>query len=159
MKKSNKIWICFLSSLLMLYCCEREVDDHRNPFLGEFNFTTISNTKSQCYASSENCVNGWMSYNFDTVCIKTCIELNGGNELKIQFGNGVLGQYNDSVYTQIIYPELLPDGNLYLPDYPQGGHNSFDGRFVGYDTLLINFQFGFLIGGYEEYRVIGIRNR
>ena len=159
MKKRNIYKGGFILLVLLLaYCCESEMSDIRNPYTGEFNFTTISNIKSMCYDTSLTCVNGWTRYNFDTMHITTYIELFSENKLKIHFGDGVLGHGNGSTYNQIFFPELLPDGNLYFPDYPRGGHNCIEGSFLGYDTLKINFHFGFLNGGYDEYWVTGIRN-
>jgi hypothetical protein len=158
MKKLILLFGALIFFVLFNYC-EQEVVDYRNSYTGEFKFTTLTNTKSMCYDSSETCVNGWMSYNFETTQITSHIEMFSENRLKIHFGDGALGHYNDSTYFQIFYPELSPDGSLYFPDYPRGGHNNIEGKFNGYDTLIMKFNFGFLIGGYDEYSVMGTRNK
>ena len=159
MEKKRKNWGGLILVILLLYSCENEVVDSRIPFTGEFNFTTISNNRTMCYDSSSLCVNGWKNFNFDTTHITTNIELYSKNKLKIHFGNNVLGHRNDSTYNEIFYPEILPDGTLNFPEYPIGGHNRFEGKFIGYDTLKMNFHLGFLIGGYNVYGVTGIRNK
>ncbi|KWW40573.1 MAG: hypothetical protein F083_1499 [bacterium F083] len=68
---------------------------------------------------------------------------------------------NDTVFTMTVTPILENDGTLTFPreEYPSGGHNMFEGRFLSLDTIKIDFTYSLGIGGYDKYQVVGIRKQ
>jgi len=157
MVKKVEIFAGVILILFLFTNCSKDEPDFRNPFTGEFNFTTVSYTRSMCYDTSATCIDGWANYNYSTAHLTTEVEKYEKNKLKIHFGDGTIGNYNDSTYKEIIYPVLLPGGEFQLQDFPSGAHNYFKGGFRGNDTIQIDLHFGFLIGGYTVYKVTGVR--
>ncbi len=151
----------FLLTLPFLGCEKKDnnEEDYRNSYIGIFNFMTIKRTIVMCYDSSSECIDGLRVLSCDTTQYSSSISKNGTERIKIQFGVGIIGvDDNDSTITQTIFPIISKIGDLTLPEYPRGGHNKFEGSYIGYDTIKINLQFGYQIGGYDEYEIIGIRN-
>lgn len=98
------------------YCCKTESSDYRHIFSGEFHFTTIRSVIEMCYDCSENCVDGWTVYMSDTTRVTSEIELFGDNRLRIKFGEGQLGIFNDNIISQTFYPKVSPNGDLSYPE-------------------------------------------
>jgi hypothetical protein len=146
--------------ILLSSSCNKEPieEDYRVNYTGYFNFITIEQGISMCYDSSSACIDGWEIVNTDTSYITTEVVLADTNRLKIKFGEGIIGENdNDSLIAQTINPILMADGELSLPEYPIGGHNKFSGNYFGFDTIRMDFQFGFGIGSYKKFEVIGVR--
>lgn len=157
----KKIIFVFLLILPFLGCEKKDNNeaDYRNPYIGIFNFTTIKRTIVMCNDSSPECIDGWRILNCDTTQYISSISKNDTERIKIQFGDDIIGvDDNDSIINQTIFPIISKIGDLTLPEYPKGGHNKFEGSYIGYDTIKINLQFGYQIGGYDEYEIIGIRD-
>lgn len=157
----KKIIFIFLLTLPFLGCKKKDnnKEDYRNSYIGTFNFMTIKRTIVMCYDSSSDCIDGWKEINKDTNNIISDIEKHNTNRIKIQFGDSIIGvnDKGDTIY-QTIYPILSINGVLSLPEYPIGGHNNFTGFFKEHDTVEISIQFGYGIGGYDKYEIIGLRN-
>ncbi|MBN1927651.1 MAG: hypothetical protein JW798_17585 [Prolixibacteraceae bacterium] len=149
--------------LILLFCigCPDEPIeyDYREPYLGEFNFTTTRKAIGMCYNNSDTCIDGWTYRIMYIKNLTSCIEPLDSNRLTIKFGDDIIGidDHRDTV-SQTITPILLPEGVLSLPEYPPGA-GYFTGNYVGYDTILLDIQFGYGIGGYTRYEVTGIRNK
>ena len=158
MKRSIFLSVVFLFAI----SCEKEnpqtEKDYRTPYTGVFKFTSANSTMVMCYDTVFPCIDGWKEINMDTNNIVSDVEKYDTNRIKIQFGDSIIGvdDRGDTVY-QTIYPILSINGDLSLPEYPIGGHNYFTGFFKGHDTVEINIQFGYGIGGYDKYKIIGIR--
>ncbi len=148
--------------ILFAICCDKENntkdEDYRTPYTGLFDFTTVKSTIVMCYDTAFPCIDGWKEINIDTNHIISEVEEYDTNRVKIQFGDSIIGldDRRDTVY-QTIFPILSINGNLTLPEYPVGGHNKFTGFYKSYDTIEINLQFGYGIGGYNKYKIVGIR--
>ncbi|MFW5822749.1 MAG: hypothetical protein ACOCU7_05115 [Tangfeifania sp.] len=153
----------FPISLIVLFClittCKKEKTDYRLPYTGNFEITTFKNVVSMCYDSSASCIDGWETIRMDTTTMNSFIEAVNKNRLDIEFGTNEIGRYNDSIYKEIFYPIISSEGEMTLPEYPRGGHNFFEGFFFGYDTLIMNFHYGFGIGGYRQHEITGIRKQ
>lgn len=153
-----KTKLFLLLILVAFIACEKE-EDYRKPYTGLFNYTTIKRTVVMCYDNSPECIDGWKTLSSDTIYYSSSVKEYDIDKLKIKFGDGIIGIADkDSTITQTIYPIISSEGVLTLSDYPIGGHNKFDGKFFGYDTIKINLQFGYQIGGYDGYEIIGIRD-
>lgn len=154
--------ILFSIIILFAISCEKEStpkeEDYRTPYTGLFKYTTVKSTMVMCYDTAFPCNDGWKEINIDTNLIISEVEENDTNRVKIQFGDSIIGldDRGDTVY-QTIYPILSINGNLSLPEYPIGGHNNFTGFYKSYDTIEINLQFGYGMGGYDKYEIFGIR--
>lgn len=151
--------LIFICIVLLLSGCKKEPrdEDYRKPYTGFYKFTTVRKGISMCYEPSSTCVDGWEVVNSDTSLITSEIEKFDTNRLKIQFGEGIIGKDDkDSVWEQTVYPILLSNGELSLPEYPIGA-GYFKGYFNGNDTLILDIQFGYGIGSYTKYEVMGIR--
>ena len=149
--------------------CKKE-SDYRDSYTGKFHFTTLHSTITMCYHDttvSDGCVNGWKVLCTDTVHYWSNVVKEGIERIKIQFGDGIIGVFttvnfgdgtikHDTI-KQTIYPILLANGEFVLPEYPPGGHNRFEGSYLGKDTINIIIQVGGLIGGYDKYEIVGVR--
>ncbi len=111
-----------------------------------------------CYDTVFPCINGWKEINIDTTLLISVVDKQDTNRIKIQFGNSIIGvdDRGDTI-SQTLYPILSLKGDLTLPEYPIGGHNNFTGFYKGHDTIKIHLQFGYGIGGFDKYKILGIR--
>ena len=73
--------------------------------------------------------------------------------------NGELGIFDDSIIHETFYPEITLNGDLIYKELMESCGRSFNGNFLGFDKLEINFQYSCGIGIYSEYNVTGIRKR
>jgi hypothetical protein len=149
--------------VLLAISCEKDTapteEDYRTPYTGLFTFTTVKSTMVMCYDTVFPCVDGWKEIDIDTNIIISAVEKNETDRIKIKFGDSIIGiDDKGNTIRQTIYPKLLSNGALVLPEYPVGGHNRFTGLYKGYDTIEINLQFGYGMGGYDKYKILGIRN-
>jgi len=153
----KRVIFLFIAALC-IYGCDKEKEDYRTPYTGVFKFTTVSSTVVMSYDKISSCTVGWEEVNVDTTYITTEVEKVDINRLKIQFGNALIGisDVGDTI-TQTICPILSSNGDLTLPEYPVGGHNRFIGSFKGYDTIVIEIQYGCWVGGYDKYKIIGVK--
>ena len=104
---------------------------------------------------------GWVEYLIDTSYLTSSVVKVNSDRIKIQFGEGIIGvnlEANDTL-TMTVEPILKENGELEFPwaEYPIGGHNHIDGKFVTADTIKLNIKYGYLIGGYDKYQVVGVR--
>ncbi len=149
----------YIVIVLFFLGCKKEPikEDYREPYTGLFNFTTIEKGISMCYDSSATCIDGWETVIIATSFISSSVESIDTNRIGIKFGNGIIGTDDkDSVMEQTIYPILLPDGELSLPEYPIGA-GYFKGYYIGFDTLILDIRFGYGIGAYKKFEVLGVR--
>lgn len=132
--------------------------DYRTPYTGLFGFTMVKSTMVMCYDTTFPCNEGWKEIAIDTNFIISFVQIFDTNRVKIHFGDSIIGidDRGDTV-SQTFFPILSPNGDFALPEYPIGGHNYFTGFFKGYDTIEMVLQFGYGIGGYDKYKIVGIR--
>ncbi len=148
--------------MLLLFGCRKECPDdvdYRQLYVGSFDFMCRKSTMVMCYDTNIDCVNGWKEQWVYTNYLESYVDLYSSNRVKIQFGDAIIGinvDTDDSI-KQTIFPILLDNGDINLPEYPIGGHNHFIGKYIGYDTIEINLQYGYSAGGYDKYKVIGTR--
>ena len=155
--------VYILILIFIAFSCEiensKEYEDYREPYTGLFMFTTVKSTRVMCYDTVLPCIDGWKEINIDINTIIREVEKNDTNRIKIQFGDSIIGvDDRGDTMNQTIYPILSSNGDLTLPEYPIGGHNNFSGFYKGYDTIELNLQFGYGIGGYNKYKITGIRD-
>ncbi len=147
---------------LYTFGCEKgnvpHEEDFRTPYAGLFKLTTVKSTMVMCYDTLFPCIDGWKPINIDTNHVINEVEKYDTNRMKIEFGNSIIGvdDKGDTI-SKTIYPIISSNGDLSLPEFPYGGHNSFSGFYKGHDTIEINLQFGYGIGGYDTYKIVGIR--
>jgi len=160
-----------ISHLIILFFilvigCDKPIDDidYREPYTGEFAFTTIKKIYSMCYDSSVSCVNGW-TFKSDTTLFTSSIEPIDRNRLEIQFGNGILGIKNQGYYDsdtifQTFNLIILPEGKLEFPETENYNLRSFNGYYIGFDTIIMDMRYGLSgIGIYTQYEVTGVRKK
>lgn len=153
-----KAKILLLSILLLFfYSCKKDdvANDYRTKYYGEFNYTTLHN-----WIFMED-TGGWHNEPFDTTYYSSNITPIDSNRIIIKFKPDDIQEdvYGENILT-IHYPILNIDGHLEYPEFPGGGHQGIrDYNFIGYDSLYLCFFYGGMIGGYEQYIVIGQRNR
>jgi len=156
--------LIFLIVVVSFISCEKKNDSEKEdiikPYTGLFNFKTTKIVVSMCDGLSSTCIDGWEEICLDTSYITTNVKEYDTNKLVVQFGNDTIGKTdNDSIITQTIHPTVSLNGTFSLPNYPIGGHNSFQGYYIGLDTIIISIKYGGLIGMYNKYEVIGIRKK
>lgn len=158
-------YILLLVSIFVIPGCEPETinEDYRTPYTGVFKFRSVSSSILMCYDSTSACVDGWKEINIDTIVVIDKVEPYESNRINIPFTDSmvgvVLGGSIQEPIDQNIYPILSTDGQLTLPGYPIGGFNYFTGEYKGHDTIEINIQFGYGMGGYDKYEIVGIREQ
>ena len=86
------------------------------------------------------------------------------DRIRIQFGDGNIGTNVDNgnvPISMIVNPIIKENGELEFPypEYPNGGFNSFTGHYIGTDTIVINIKYGYLMGSYNKYQIVGVRTR
>lgn len=153
----KKLSIAFLLMAFLLGC---KKSDWRDPYTGSFDFTCVKST----LVSTEN---GWEERWIDTSYLtsKVVLDKDNSDRIKIQFGEGTIGVNLDSNNKDSLYmtvnPILKKNGELEFPsaEYPQGGHNHIEGKYVTTDTIKMDINYGYQVGGYDKYHVIGIRTR
>lgn len=142
--------------MVLLSCCKKTEEDWRMPYTGVFDFMCAH---SEIVLTGE----GWEERLIDTSSLRSMVETYGNNRMKIKFGEGVIGVNFDhnilDTVKMIVTPILAGNGVLNFPweEYPSGGLNKFEGNYSGMDTIYIYIQYGYGLGGYEKYKVLGIR--
>ena len=131
-------------------------EDYRKPYTGVFNFTTIKSTVCMCYDTIPPCINGWKEYDFDTTYYSSNVSIIDSNRLVIQIGDGIIGVDDRGNDVSKTFYSILLNDSLSLPEYPLGA-GYFKGHYIGYDTIILDIQFGYGIGGYHKYEILGIR--
>ena len=153
----------YLSLLMILFflSCDKKSDsediiknqDYRDLYIGAYNFKTIYSITSMCYGDDTTpCVDGWKNWGFDTLYFKSTINKLDSNMLYIQFMEKELDGYNDSII-------LTSEGKILSQTFPNWGHNSFAGRFIGKDSVWLKLNMSGGIGGYETYETIGVKEK
>ncbi len=146
--------VCFAILLVAsLSGCKKS--DWREPYTGSFDFMCRKSTM----VSTEN---GWEERWIDTSYLTSNVVKENTDRVKIQFGTGTIGvnlESGDSL-TMTVKPIIKESGELEFPsaEYPQGGHNHIDGKYVTTDTIKLNIKYGYQNGGYDKYYVVGIRS-
>jgi hypothetical protein len=158
----RNILIILLITFILFSCNKENIqevnDDYRKPYTGLFSFLTIKSTMVMCYDTLPPCFDGWKEINFDTINFSSYVTLIDSNKLKILFGDSIIGiDDNGDTLSQTLLPILLLNDSLSLPEYPIGGHNKFIGFYSDYDTVRLYLQFGYGVGGYDKYNILGVR--
>ena len=146
--------VCF-AILLVASLAGCKKSDWREPYTGSFDFMCRKSTM----VSTEN---GWEERWVDTSYLTSNVMKENTDRIKIQFGTGTIGvnlESGDSL-TMTVKPIIKESGELEFPsaEYPQGGHNHIDGKYVTTDTIKLNIKYGYQNGGYDKYYVVGIRS-
>ena len=140
--------------LLVAFLAGCKKSDWRDPYTGAFDFMCRKSTMVSD-------ANGWVERWVDTTYLTSNVVKENSDRIKIQFGTGTIGvnlETNDSL-TMTVKPILKEDGDMEFPpaEYPQGGHNHIDGKFLTADTIKININYGYQVGGYDKYEIVGVR--
>lgn len=140
--------------LLLAFLVGCKKSDWRDPYTGSFDFMCVKSTMVST-------ANGWEERWIDTSYLTTSVVKVNPDRIKIQFGLGTIGVNleSDDTLTMTVEPILKESGKLEFPsaEYPQGGHNHIDGEYITTDTIKLNIHYGYLIGGYDKYAIIGKR--
>jgi len=149
-----KYFILLTVISFVFFSCEDE-EDFRDEITGIYEFTTIHSTIRICYDPSEDCIDGSLII-VDTIYCTSEVKIFGSNQLEIKFGEGIIGNFEDGeLITYTLYPRY-ENKKLVFDDYPIGSRTGFTGEIIN-DRILINISYGFFLGGYERYLVIGER--
>ena len=148
-----------LITLVLIVGCNKDQPDFRQPYTGTFEFTRMRNVIEMCYEPSKSCIDGWTIFRSDTTNFTSQVQLYKGDRLSIQFSEGKLGIFNDSIIQETIYPIVSEDGILAYPELMNSCGRTFTGKYVGYDEITVNFQYGCGVGIYFEYFVRGVRKK
>ena len=100
----------------------------------------------------------------DTTYLTSDVVMANFDRLRIQFGNGNIGinvDNGNAPISMIVNPIIKENGELEGPyaEYPSGGLNSFTGNYIGTDTIVISIKYGYLMGSYNKYQIVGVRTR
>jgi hypothetical protein len=100
----------------------------------------------------------------DTTYLTSDVVMANFDRLRIQFGNGNIGinvDNGNAPISMIFNPIIKENGALEFPypEYPSGGFNSFMGNYIGTDTIVISIKYGYLMGSYNKYQIVGVRTR
>lgn len=143
--------------LLMAFLAGCKESDWRDPYTGTFNFTCRKSTMVTDDVK-------WNEISIDTTYFTSDVVLESSDRIKIQFGTGTIGvdldSGNDSLY-MTVKPIIKKNGELEFPsaEYPQGCHNHIEGKYLTTDTIRLDISYGYLIGGYDKYQIVGVRVR
>ena len=153
---------CFiLLSSFMVSCKEA---DWREPYTGTFDFMCRASTMTMSYDSLPDFIGGWKEMYIDTSYLTSDVVMANSDRIRIQFGDGNIGTNVDNgnaPISMIVNPIIKENGELEFPypEYPSGGFNSFTGNYIGTDTIVISIKYGYLMGSYNKYHIIGVRTR
>lgn len=148
-----------ITAMSVFFACNNNQPDFREPYIGTFEFKRIRSVIEMCSDSSETCVDGWAVYFRDTTYLISEVELYQDDQLKIQFGEGQLGTFNDSIINETFYPRISSEGELTFEELMNICGRFFNGRFNSYDEIEMNFQYSCGIGIYFDYNVTGLREK
>ncbi|MBR6930393.1 MAG: hypothetical protein IKH61_09255 [Bacteroidales bacterium] len=122
--------------------------------------------KNNCWPSLPllDCIDGWKEMDVDTTYLTSDVVMANFDRLRIQFGNGNIGinvDNGNAPISMIVNPIIKENGALEFPypEYPSGGFNSFTGNYIGTDTIVISIKYGYLMGSYNKYQIVGVRTR
>lgn len=146
-----KNYILFLIIVIISGCKGNdEKFDYRDQYLGTFNFKTVSSATSMCQDSMSDCINHWRTWNFNTSQYLSKIEKIETNRLLMKLTENTISGYTDTL-------EIAPNGELSCSNFPKGGHYSFNGKYIGIDSINLNINIGGFNGGFQSYKINGYR--
>jgi hypothetical protein len=147
--------------IIIFNSCEQEnvtlnnsnLDDYRSKYCGVFDFIKLHNTVTMIDTG------GWNYSKFDSSFYSGKVTMIDTNRIKIEFDTiDFLNDVYGKNILKVHYPILSEGGHIQYPEFLMGGHQGIKVyKFIGYDSLIIKFNYGGLVGGYEIYYIVGKR--